>query len=138
MGMVRTPWRTTLLDNGGSAKQYAATYDAGTLFTTSLGVSSATVTSADASTPVAVTDAPDSGEKIVILDIIASSDAAVWLEFEEETTETILFKVYMAADSTVQITPRGKVKLATADKQLMVDAEGAANIAVTCTYYSEA
>lgn len=138
MGMVRSPWRTTLLENGGSPEQYAATYDAGALFTNSLGVSSATVTSADASTPVAITDVPTTGQKIVVLDIIASSDAAVWLEFEEETSATILFKVYMAADSTVQITPRGKVKLATANKKLMVDAEGAANIAVTCLYYSEA
>lgn len=136
--MIRTPYRTTLLDNGGSKEQYQAGYDAGTLYTTSLGVTSATVESADATTPAAITDAPTTGQKIVVLDIIASSDAAVWLEFEEETSGTILFKCYMAADSTVQITPRGKVKLATANKRLMVDAEGAANIAVTCLYYSEA
>ena len=130
--------RATILAGAGARGQYQAGYDAGPLHTTSFGVSGAAVTSADASTPVAVTDAPDTGEKLVILDIAYGSDAAVWLEFEEETSGTVLLKVFCGADSTGQFTPRGKMKLATANKRLMVDAEGAANIAVTCFYYSEA
>jgi hypothetical protein len=114
------------------------TKDAGPSWTGSWGVSSAVVTSADATTPVAVTDAPTSSEKIVITDIIWSSEVEGWLEFEEETSGTILFKVYSPANGSGQITPRTPVKLATANKKLMVDAEAAGNVAVTALYYSEA
>ncbi len=115
-----------------------STKDAGPHWTSSFGVSSAVFTSADATTAVAVTDAPTAGQKLVIVDIVASSDTAMFLLFQCETTGTVIFKVFLPANGTVQITPRGKVKLATADKKLFVDASVAGNIAVTVTYYSEA
>jgi hypothetical protein len=116
-----------------------STKDGGTAFTTSLGVSGARITSADQSGAVAsITDAPTSGQKIVIDDILFSSDTELRLDFSEETTGTILFSVYVGANTSGQFTPRGKLKLATADKKLQWRASAAGNIAVTPLYHSEA
>ena len=89
-------------------------------------------------TAAALTAAPTSGQKLIIVDIIASSDTAMNILFEEETSGTDIFKVFLPANGTVQITPRGKVKLATADKKLTGKASVAGNVAFTVTYYSEA
>lgn len=127
-----------LYTNVGAIGSDVSVKDGGPGWTSSFGVSSAVVTSADATGIVSVTDAPTSGQKLVITDIIASADTAMFLTFQCETTGTVIFKVFLPANGTVQITPRGKVKLATADKKLQVDASVAGNIAVTVCYYSEA
>ena len=115
------------------------TKDNGPHWTSVFGVSGAAVVSADASTATAVTDAPTAGQKLVITDIIFSvGSTALTVEFEIETAATIYFTVYCAANTTYQITPRSKLKLATADKKLMVDTSAAGNISVTVFYYSEA
>lgn len=114
------------------------TADAGPSMACSFGVSGAAVVSADMTTAAAVTSAPVSEQKICILDIVASSDTAMSLLFEEETTGTDIFKVFVPANGTVQITPRGKVKLATAGKKLTGKASVAGNVAITVVYYSEA
>jgi hypothetical protein len=136
---VETSTNDPLYVAGASATtSIGATTDNGPAWTTVLGVTSAVVTSADATTATAVTAAPTSGQKLVITDIIASSDTAMFLLFQEETSGTVLFKIWLPANGTVQLTPRGKVKLATADKKLLVDASATGNIAVTALYYSEA
>jgi hypothetical protein len=94
--------------------------------------------SADATGIVDVTAAPTSGQKIVIDDIILSVDTAMWVLFEEETSGTDIIKLYMAANSAAQVTPRGRIKLPTADRKLRMDASVAGNIAVTVCYHSEA
>ncbi len=94
--------------------------------------------SADATGAVDLTAAPTAGQKIVIDDIIFSTDTAMNFTFEEETSGTDVLKIYCAANSTVQITPRGRIKLATAGKKLRGDASVAGNIAVTVVYHSEA
>ena len=114
------------------------TKDAGPSWTSVFGVTAACVTSADATGKVAVTDAPTAGQKIVLTDIVVSADTAMFITIEEETSATVLLKVFMAANSTIQITPRGKMKLATADKKLMIDSSVSGNVAVTAFYYSEA
>ncbi len=114
------------------------TRDAGPSWTTVFGVSGAVVTSADASTATAVTDAPTAGQKLVITDIFFSVGAAMTVAFEIETAGTEYLVFYCAANSSYQYTPRGKFKLATADKKLMVDTSGAGNISVKVSYYSEA
>lgn len=95
-------------------------------------------TSADMSTAAALTAAPTNGQKIVITDIIFSSDTAMNFEFEEETSATVFAKVYIPANGTVQLTPRIPIKLATANKKLFGDASAAGNVAITVTYHSEA
>lgn len=114
------------------------TRDAGPSWTSAFGVTSAAVVSADLTTRTAVTDAPTSGQKLVITDIIVSSDTAMSILFEAETANTDIIKVFIPANGTIQVTPRGKIKLATADKKLMATASVAGNIAVTVVYYSEA
>ena len=111
--------------------------DAGLAQNGSFGVSGAAVVSADMTTAAAVTHAPTSGEKLVIVDIVASADTAMNLLFEEETSGTDILKVFIPANGVVQITPRGKIKLATANKRLTCKASVSGNVAVTVTYYSE-
>lgn len=112
--------------------------DAGPSQTLSVGVSGARFTSSDQSaSPASITDAPTSGQKIVLTELVISSAAAIRLDFKEETSGTVVLSVYMAVNSTVVI-PLKKLKLATANKKLQVQASGAGNIAITPVYYSEA
>lgn len=105
----------------------------------SYGISGARFTSADQSGSVAaVTDAPASGKYLVITDIFVSVDTAMRVDFSVETTGTIHLGLYLPANGSMQITPRFKFKLPTADKKLMVRTSASGNIAVTVGYYSEA
>lgn len=94
--------------------------------------------SADATGIVDVTAAPTSGQKIVVDDIIVSVGAAMTLTFEDETAGTDLLVLYMEANSTAQVTPRGRIKLPVADKKLRMDSSAAGAVAVTVCYHSEA
>ena len=111
-----------------------ATRDAGPSWTSVVTYT----TSADMQTAAAITDAPTAGQKIVITDILISADTAMLFEFEEETSATVFGAVRLSANNPVQISPRGKWKLATADKKLFGDAGAAGNVYVTVWYYSEA
>jgi hypothetical protein len=95
-------------------------------------------TSADMTTAAAMTAAPTGGQKIVVTDILVSSDTTMLFEFEEETSATVVGAVRLSANSPVQITPRSGWKLPTADKKLFGDAGAAGNVYVTVWYYSEA
>jgi hypothetical protein len=115
------------------------TKDGGAGWTTSRGISGARFTSADQSGSVAsITDAPTADQKLVITDLLISSDTALRLDFNIESSGAVIETVYMAANETKQITPRGKWKLATADKKLQVQSSVAGNISITPFYYSEA
>ena len=114
------------------------TKDNGPHWTSVFGVSGAVVTSADASTATAVTDAPTAGQKLVITDIFFSVGSAMTVAFEIETAGTEYLVFYCAANTAYQYTPRSKFKLGTADKKLMVDTSAAGNISVLVSYYSEA
>lgn len=117
-----------------------AVKDGGPNQTISQGVSGAAFTSADASgADAAVTDAPTSGQKLVLTDVWISSDTAMRIDIKCETSGVILYRGYVSANCGFQqLTPRGKIKLATADKKAMVRTSAAGNIAVMATYYSEA
>jgi len=133
-----TSANTTLRSTDTSGVHTPHTKDDGPGWTSAFGVSSAAVVSADMTTAAALTDAPTGGQKLVIVDIIASTDTAMNILFEEETSGTDIFKIFLPANGTVQITPRGKVKLATADKKLTGKASVAGNVGITVTYFSEA
>jgi hypothetical protein len=113
------------------------TKDAGPGWTSIFGVAGTVVASADMTTAAHVTDAPTTGQKIVVTDILVSVDTAMSVLFEDHTG-TDLMKVYMPANSTLQITPRSKLKLSVANDVLTAKASVAGNIAVTVWYYSEA
>lgn len=118
-----------------------ATMDAGPSWTTVWGIVGVPFTSADQhSAAASVTDAPTSGQKLVIDDILVSVDTAMWVTFKCETTAVVIAgPFYLPANGSLQITPRGKgKKLATADKKLQVITSVAGNIMVDVGYHSEA
>jgi len=113
--------------------------DAGAGWTTSRGVGGVPVASANMTTAAAVTDAPTAGEKLVIDDILVSTDTEMSVTFIEETSLTVIHgPIYLAANSTTQITLRGKTKLPVAGKKLLCDASAAGNITVEVLHHSEA
>jgi len=116
------------------------TSDSGLTQTTVRGVAGVPFTSADQSGSTAsVTDAPTSGQKLVITDLILSSDTALSLSFSIESSATVIYgPIYLAAGSSTVLVTRGKFKLGTADKKLQVKASVAGNISVLALYYSEA
>lgn len=121
---------------GAGTATIGATKDAGPAWTPSFGVSGAAVLSANATGGVDVTDAPTSGQKLVIDDIVVSTDTAMAVTLEEETTGTDKFKLYLAANSTAQITLRNGVKLDTVNKKLRAVASVAGNVSVSISYHS--
>jgi hypothetical protein len=130
---------TQVIGTGTNSIGY--TKDDGPSWTTVWGVSAAPFTSADQHSGVAsVTDAPTSGQKLVIDDLFVSVDTAMSVTFKCETSGAIIFgPVYLPANGSFQFTPRGKGnKLATADKKLQVLTSVAGNITVSAGYHSEA
>lgn len=114
------------------------TKDNGPQWTSAFGVAGVRFTSANQSaTPAAVTDAPTAGQKLVITDVLISVDTAMRVDLREETTNTVVASLYLPANGTAQITPRSKLKLATADKKLMVQTSASGNVAVTAFFFSE-
>lgn len=122
-----------------NGRLYDRAQDDGPAWTSVFGVGGACFSSADQSGSAAnVTDAPTSGQKLVITDLVVSAAAAMVVTFTEETSGTIIFKVCLAANSTVVISPRSKIKLATADKKLKAQASASGTLTVLASYYSEA
>lgn len=112
--------------------------DEGPAWTSSFGVLGAVVDNPDNVTQLrAVTDLPTSGKKLVITDLLISVDTATRVRLTEETAGTVKVSLYMAANSSVQYTPRSKIKLGTADKRLLLTTTVSANVAVGASYYSE-
>ena len=94
-------------------------------------------TSSNMSTAADITAAPTSGMKLIITDIILSSDTQMLFSFREETSDTVIGAVRLPADGTVQLTPRSTWKLPVADKKLQGYASTSGNVYVTVLYYSE-
>lgn len=115
------------------------TSDAGPAWITSRGLSGLPFTSSNQSASAApVSDAPTTGQKLVVTDMVISVDTQMAVTFKEETSGTVVAgPYYMSANSTLQITPRGKFKLPTANKKLQVQTSVAGNITVSVYYYSE-
>ena len=116
--------------------------DAGPAWTTVRGLTnSEPFTSADqTSGAAAVTAAPVSTQKLVVTDITITNRSAVALilTFTAETSGHVLLRVPVPAKAMFAWSPRGKTKLATADKKLMVQADVAGQFDVLVHHYSEA
>ncbi len=93
-------------------------------------------TSADMSTAVAISPAPTSGQNLIGDDVLISSDTAMSFTVQEETSATVFAKVYLAANSTAQITLRDGLKTAVADKKFFGKASVAGNVSITCCTHS--
>lgn len=93
--------------------------------------------SADMSTAADISVAPTSGQKLVITDVLISTDTAMRFDLLEESNATPKASFYLPANGSYQFTPRGKFKLPTADKKLQGKATVAGNVSVTALYFSE-
>jgi hypothetical protein len=111
-----------------------ATRDAGPAWT----VTHTYTTSADMTTAAALTAAPTAGQKIVLDDILISSDTTMLFELEMETSANVLAAVRLTANSPMQITFRDGLKGDAADKKVFGDASVAGNVYITAAYHSEA
>ena len=135
--------QVTNTDGSTSWQQVEQAVDAGPSWTSAHGVSNAPFTSADAHGGLAaVTDAPASGKKLVITDLIFANNSAVTIQFtfkEETNTNPIVFGPFsLLAGCGMQLTPRGKAwKVSAADKKLEVITDVAGAIMVDAHYYSE-
>jgi len=110
-------------------------YDASVVNT--LGIGGARFISADQSAaPAAVTDAPGSTKKLVVTDLIVSLATALTVTLTEETSGTVLFSLVLPTGSFV-IPLRGKLKLATNNKRLMVQTSLLGSISVSAIWYAE-
>jgi hypothetical protein len=58
------------------------------------------------------------------------------LTFTEETSGTVILAVYISANGTVQITPRGKLKLPTANKKLRCTSSATGDVDILVLSYS--
>ena len=101
--------------------------------------SSACFTSANQSaSPDFVTLAPTTGQKLVITDLTVSvATVPQTVTFTEENTETVFLTLYMAANSTVTVSPRALFKLNTINKRLQVQTSVSGKISVLAFYRSE-
>lgn len=112
--------------------------DNGPAWTSVFGVSGEAVSSADASsTPLVITDAPTTGQKIVLDDVEISVDTAMTVTLRTTTDGKVLGKYYLPANGTIQITTRGRKKAPTANQTLEVLASVSGSVSVCATYHSE-
>lgn len=95
-------------------------------------------TSTDQSATAAlVTGNPPSGMFLVVDDLIVSVDTAMTVTFTEETTGTVVSKVYLPANGTLNLVTRAKRRLKAAGKGLKVQTSAAGNICVECLWHPE-
>jgi hypothetical protein len=117
-----------------------AAYDAGIAQQMTFGIAGVTFTSADQSgAPAACTSAPTANQKLVITDIEISAAVAMTITLSEETSGLIVgrYSVPAGGGMVPAVQTRGRRKLATAGKRLMVQTSIAGNVSVTAHYYSE-
>ena len=93
--------------------------------------------SADMTTTAAISASPSTGKYLVIDDVIFSTDTAMNFTIEDETAGTDILKFYCPANTTIQITPRGKIRLPVSNKKAYGKASVAGNVAITLCYHSE-
>jgi hypothetical protein len=112
--------------------------DNGPAWTSVFGVLGEAVSSANASsTPLIITDAPTTGQKIVLDDIEISVDTAMTVTLRTTTGNKVLGKYYLPANGTIQVTTRGRKKAPTANQTLEVLTSASGNVSVCAVYHSE-
>ena len=102
------------------------------------GVSGVPVSADISAAATAVTDAPTTGQKICIDDIIVGASVAQVLTFTCETDTTVILILRVPAGQSMQFTFRGKRKLASANKKLLCQSSVAGTTSVCVGYHSEA
>lgn len=120
----------------GGTSNGAGSQDAGVAWTPVRAMKNST----DLSTISDLTVAPTSGQKIVLDDLLISvGGTAMTLTFTEETSGTVLLKLFMPATSGAQqITLRNGLKVPTADKKIRVQSSAAGDVFIHSSHHSEA
>lgn len=94
-------------------------------------------TSADASsTPLAITGTPTSGKRIVIDDLLISTNTALTLTIRTSTPTTFAI-IHVQASSPVQLTFRNGLSAPAIDVAAQILTSASGTICVTCSYHSE-
>ncbi len=115
-----------------------AASDAGPSWRGSQGVSGETVESADAHvTPLVITDAPSTGQKIALDDLEISVDTAMKVTIRTTTGHKKVGVYFLSPNNTLQITTRGKKRAQAIDQTLEALTSVSGNIAITANYHSE-
>jgi hypothetical protein len=114
------------------------TKDAGPAWISSWGVAGYPIDADVSAAATAVTDAPTSGQKLCIDDVIVSSSVAQVLSFSEESTATIVQVLRIPAGQSQQFTFRGKWKFMAANKKLMCQSNVSTASQIRIGYHSEA
>jgi len=84
---------------------------------------------------VALTPNAPSGKQFVITDIFISSDTAMLLTFGNDGNDWL--KVYIGANETKQITPRGRLGVIGGETGLRVYSDVPGNLSISPIYYEE-
>lgn len=112
--------------------------DGGMFQLVSRGGEGSPVATNNATGGMVITDAPASGQKLVITDLILSVDTAMAVTLKEQDTGAVIRgPLYLAANTTLQLTTRGATKLPTADKALVLFASVPGNVSAEAIYFSE-
>jgi hypothetical protein len=89
-------------------------------------------------TAVAVTDAPTTGEFLVIEEITVTSANAELFTFTCETTLAVVAYIRTAANGTTTVKFETPIKLEKADKKLFCKASASGAVEINAAYHSEA
>ncbi len=138
MGQIADAITATAAGNESLASMVLGIKDNGPAWTSVWGVAGYPIDADISAAATAVTDAPTSGQKLCIDDVIVSSSVAQVLSFSEESTATIVQVLRIPAGQSQQFTPRGKWKFAAANKKLMCQSSAATASQVKIGYHSEA
>lgn len=113
-------------------------YDNGSFWRTYWGVSGAPITHSNAVSGVIVTDAPESGKHLMIDDVLLSCSVAMAVTLQEEGTSVAMFPVqYLPAQTSLQLTPRGRRLLPTSNARLQVLTSVSGQFSIGVAYHSE-
>ena len=74
---------------------------------------------------------------LVITSVLLSAAAAMRVDLKEETSGTVIASIFLPINGTYNYVPVGRLKLATANKRLMLQTSVAGTIAASALYYSE-
>lgn len=137
-GCQRMVVSTEDVDIGGNYEPSLTSRDGGPGWNTGVGSDAfprQAVQSSDATgAGVAITVDPETTETLAVTDLIISVDTAMSVTIKDnDGTPKTLFKFYMAANSTIQITPRGWLQV-TLGKKLIAIASVSGNISITSFY----
>ena len=102
-----------------------------------LGVTQKFVSSANATGGIDLTDAPETGKRVAIIDLFISTNTAMIIYVRMETSGNNLAAFALAANSTLVFSPRAYLRGDAVDKKIRLVTSVSGIIGATVTYFSE-